>query len=270
MFKPSFNEAFVRGSKLKKLLKTKFVGSNIFWFEKVSSTNDVAYFLLKRGFKEGLVVLADTQTQGRGRKGKNFFSPKGGLWLSIIFSPSNPETIYFIQYLLCIAVSLVLKEFLGVKTAIKWPNDVLIEEKKVCGVLVENKFSGNILEAAIGGIGLNINFPVESFPHILRKTATTLYSELKHEIDFFNLCKKLLEKIDSLYFSLEKGGKDKLLKLYRELSPVFGRKVKIRNREVVEGLALTLSPKGGLLIKKLNGEIVEVFEGSIVNGKGQN
>ena len=154
-------------------LATKFVGKEICIFDSVSSTQDVARELLNQGASDGTVVLAETQTKGKGRLGRDWFSPRGvGIWASLILHPKfanlSPESGLTAISLTCsVAIANAIRKVTGLRSFIKWPNDVLLHQKKVAGILVE--MAG---ESIIVGIGINVN--QEQFPESLRDSATSL------------------------------------------------------------------------------------------------
>ena len=149
-------------------------------FDRVSSTQDVARKYAEDGRE--VVVVAEEQTGGRGRLGRKWFSPRGGLWFSVVLRRiETPVT------LVCLAAGLAVaeavEELTGLKPCLKWPNDVLINGRKVCGVLVEGKFTGEKLSYLIVGVGLNVNIPLDSFPPSIRGKATSLLNELGAKVN---------------------------------------------------------------------------------------
>ena len=169
----------IKRDEISKNLNTKYIGKDIYIFNEVMSTNTIAKFLSMNGVGNGAVVISEKQTKARGRSGKNWESPLGGVWLSIILNPNvNHSKIPLITLATGVAVENTLKR-IGVKNAeIKWPNDILIHGKKVCGILTEAITSFNTIESVIIGVGIDANISIENFPEELRENMTTLNDEI--------------------------------------------------------------------------------------------
>ena len=170
--------------KIMSQLETDFIGREIHHFEKLSSTNTTAKQQARKGAKEGTAIIAETQTRGKGRLNRPWVSPKGGIWLSIILKPEIAvEDITKITLITSVAVAKTLREMFDLKAEIKWPNDVLIDSRKVCGILSEAVLKGKTVDFIIVGIGVNANFTRKALPRELQTTATTLKEVLKKDID---------------------------------------------------------------------------------------
>jgi BirA family biotin operon repressor/biotin-[acetyl-CoA-carboxylase] ligase len=181
-------------------LKTDFIGQEIHYFPTVTSTNDVAKELATKGAREGTVVIAETQSRGRGRLGRKWVSPKGGLWFSIILRPEmNPKDALKLTLMASAVVAKVIKDMFKLKTEIKHPNDVVINGKKVCGILTEIRTKGDMLDFVVIGIGINANINLDSFPKYLRKSLTSLKEELKEDVDRERFLHTLLEELEEWY-----------------------------------------------------------------------
>ena len=175
------------------------IGKKVIRYKEIDSTNDEAKRLLGKGEGEGLVVMADSQSKGRGKPGSGWFSPAGsGVYLSAVVKPfKNPAELGPITLLGAKAVKNVIHELTGSDARIKPPNDVLIGEKKVCGILVERVASGHI----IIGIGVNVNSMKESFPEDLRDSATSLRIESGREQSVPDFIKILVAELDKEYLA---------------------------------------------------------------------
>lgn len=187
---------------------TQIIGQNIIYFNQVASTNEFALELIKQNLAEnGTVVIAEFQSKGRGQYGKSWISePFENLMFSIILkhvTKSAPDP-FTINKIITLAMYQQLKsELPDHSVAIKWPNDILVNGKKICGILVENNFSGATLKHSVIGIGLNVN---QHFEHIMHLNATSLSGLKGTETDRELLLKNILETIESIYLSyLEKG-----------------------------------------------------------------
>jgi BirA family biotin operon repressor/biotin-[acetyl-CoA-carboxylase] ligase len=162
-------------------LKTKWLGRDLRIFDEVSSTNEVA-LSLARDCPNGTVVLAETQTQGRGRLSRPWTSPPGGIWMSLVLKPIMPlNHVYQINMAVSVALCRAISSMFGLDGGIKWPNDLLIRELKICGILMEVGAQVDRLDYAVVGLGLNVNNDPSGFPAEWR--STSLAAEMGHEID---------------------------------------------------------------------------------------
>jgi BirA family biotin operon repressor/biotin-[acetyl-CoA-carboxylase] ligase len=174
MVEDSLSPAAITGG-----LETSFIGQEIISYPSLPSTNDAAKREARKGAKEGTVIIAEEQTAGRGRIGRSWLSPRGSVALSIILYPP-------LAYLPCLimvaslATANAIEQVTTLKAQLKWPNDVLINGKKVCGILVESDVKGNGVDYAVIGIGLNVNINLAAFPGIA-PSATSLSHELGRE-----------------------------------------------------------------------------------------
>ena len=185
---------------IKDKLQTNFIGQEIHNFVEVTSTNDVAKELAIKGARDGTLVVAETQSCGRGRLGKKWVSPKGGIWFSIILRPKgNPEDALKLTLMTAKVVAKVISDIFRLEAEIKHPNDVLIGGKKVCGILTEMRTKGNTVDFVVIGVGINANINLDSFPRPLRKSLTSLKEELKEDIDRKRLLRVLLEELEQYY-----------------------------------------------------------------------
>ena len=172
-------------------------------YKNIKSTQIIANNLAKKGMKEGIVILTEKQSCGIGRNNNNWFSPKGGIWLSIILRPKNK--INFIQLfglIIAYLISSTIKDITKIITTIKLPNDILINKKKVCGILVDSIFKGNKIDYMIIGIGININFRTKILPKEIISNSTTLRDEYGKEIDIDEFLSKFLDNFNELYQKL--------------------------------------------------------------------
>ena len=172
-------------------------------YKNIKSTQIIANNLAKKGMKEGVIILTEKQSCGKGRNNNNWFSPKGGLWLSIILRPKNK--INFTQLfglIIAYLISLTIKDITKIITTIKLPNDILINKKKVCGILVDSIFKGNKIDYMIIGIGININFRTKILPKEIISNSTTLRDEYGKEIDIDEFLSKLLDNFNEIYQKL--------------------------------------------------------------------
>lgn len=180
----------------------KIIGRKIERYQSLGSTSDEAKRLVKEGEGEGLVVVAGEQTRGRGKPGSSWFSPPGGIYLSAVVKPfKNPDDLAPVTLLGAKAAVQTIRQATGLEAEIKPPNDVLLNEKKICGVLVERLASGHL----IIGIGLNVNLSATSLPEIINSSATSLFMETGKEHDVPGLAASLLQELDKEYLAYLSG-----------------------------------------------------------------
>jgi len=218
-----------------------------------------------RGAKEGTVIVAEIQTKGRGRLKRKWTSPPGGMWLSIILRPKvKPKHAPKLTLMAAVAVTRAINKLFTLKAEIKWPNDVLINHKKVCGILSEAKTKGGAVEFAIVGIGINANFNVNALPLYLRGSSTTLKEELKKEIERESLLRTLLEETEFYYSMFKDKEFDIILKEWRSLASFLGSYVEVvSHKEKVEGWATDIDKDGALIVKLKDLTIGKVTSGDL-------
>jgi BirA family transcriptional regulator, biotin operon repressor / biotin---[acetyl-CoA-carboxylase] ligase len=229
----------------------------------LASTQAVARQLAEEGCAEGTVVIADEQTGGRGRLGNGFISPPGGLYLSLILRPSIPTgQAPLIGLAAGLAAAEGIRAITGLEPVLKWPNDVLLGGRKVCGVLVDLAASANGVRWAIAGIGVNANVP--SFPADLQASATSLQRELGHEVGLAELRSELLKRLEQRYRHLLEHGPQDLLAAWQEAPNVSGQPVRISAASgAYEGTAEGLDGDGALLVRREDGEVRRVVAGEV-------
>jgi len=248
-------------------LKTRRFTGPVHHFETLDSTNDLAKELAARGAPEGTVVVAETQTGGRGRLGREWDSPPGvGLYVSLVLRPMLPP-MELPQITLTTAVAVVraVRRVVGVAPGIKWPNDLLINGKKLGGILTEMETESDRIRHVVVGLGLNVNNP--GFPPGLATTATSLTLAAGGPFSRVNLLKAWLEEFEALYDLFLNQGFPKILAEWKGAAVTLGTPVTVRQgpREI-SGQALDVAPDGALLLRTASGEIVRVTSGEITPG----
>jgi len=178
-------------------LNTKFIGRKSHYFDTVSSTMDAALELAIKGAHEGAVVIAESQTKGRGRLGRNWASPKyKGIYLSLILRPRIlPNQAPLLTLMSAVSICEAVKEKTGLISQIKWPNDILIHHKKICGILTELNAETDLSRFVVVGIGLNVNNDKKAIP----VGATSLKEQKKHDINRLELLQEILRRIEDNY-----------------------------------------------------------------------
>lgn len=257
----------IKRDEISKNLNTKYIGKDIYIFNEVMSTNTIAKFLSMNGVGNGAVVISEKQTKARGRSGKNWESPLGGVWLSIILNPNvNHSKIPLITLATGVAVENTLKR-IGVKNAeIKWPNDILIHGKKVCGILTEAITSFNTIESVIIGVGIDANISIENFPEELRENMTTLNDEIGEKVDENLLIKLFLEEFEKISEQFINEEYETILKEWRKNSYTIGKIVEVHEpfSKPYDGYVLGISRDGSLVVEKIDGTLEKVISGEYI------
>ena len=254
---------YIHLEKIEKKLKTKYIGNEILVFKEVDSTNTVAEFLAETGIGEGTVVISETQTKGKGRYGRKWESPKGGIWLSIILKPDiSPSKASFITLATGVAVAKTLKS-MGADVGIKWPNDILINNKKVSGILTEASTSFNKVDYVIVGIGIDNNFNIDILPKELQNKSTTLKNELKTNITNTELILKFLNEFEKVYELFKEEKFDDILYYWRKMSATIGRQVEIKqsHEKTLKGYAVGINKEGALILEEDDGKLRKILSG---------
>jgi len=246
-------------------LETDFIGREIHYFEKVPSTNAVAKQQARKGAKEGTTIIAETQTRGKGRLNRPWTSPEGGVWLSIILRPEmKAEEALKITLATAVAVANALRKMFRLKAEIKWPNDVLVNGKKVCGILAEAASKEKTVDFVVVGIGINANLGVNVLPKKLQATATTLREVLKSDVDAEKLICVLLKEFEDRYKMLKAKKFKTLLDEWRGMAVFLGKKVEIFGfGEKFGGMAVDIDDDGALIVKLADGTTRKVVSGDV-------
>ena len=244
-------------------LNTKILGKKIIHHDSISSTMDEAFKLGSEGTTEGTVVVSETQTKGRGRLGRNWVSPKGkGIYCSLILRPNlSPNEVACLTLLCAVAVSEAIKEICGVMAYIKWPNDLLINYKKVAGILTELNAETDRVKFVVIGIGLNVNTLKSHLP----EGSTSLYLAAHRRISRVELLQEILRCIEKRYLELKTKGFDSTIEKWKELSFTLNKIVRVVDASgTTEGEAIGVDSDGGLLIRKNSGIVVKKMAGDVV------
>jgi BirA family transcriptional regulator, biotin operon repressor / biotin---[acetyl-CoA-carboxylase] ligase len=190
------------------------IGTTIHRFSTCPSTNALAKQLAREGAAQGTVVVAEEQTEGRGTKGRRWHSPRGqGLYASVILRPRRPD-LSLLPLLAGIACLEAVREATGLQPALKWPNDIVWEGRKLGGILCEGEFLGNTVSFAVLGIGLNVGQKKADFPADLRRTASSLRLALGREVNPEALEKAIWPALDRRYSAWVRGRKEEIVRAY--------------------------------------------------------
>lgn len=248
---------------LKWQLDTDIIGRRIYSYKEVGSTNDVANDLAASGEKEGAVVIAEYQTKGRGRLGRKWVSPKTkGAYLSVILRPDIlPKDISIITLFSSLAAAKTIREAVGLPALIRWPNDILVNNEKVCGILTELNGETDKVNFVILGIGVNINTKKEMLP----EGATSLSAAKGKEIARVDFVRKLLKNLDRYYKLFNNGKMEKIVKQYKEVSAILDRRVQINyHNKFISGHAVDIDSEGALILRLDSGFNERVLAGDVI------
>jgi len=241
-------------------LDTHFIGQRVIYYPRLTSTMDVAKREARQGTAEGTIVVADEQTAGKGRLKHVWLSPEGNIALSIILYPSLPY-LPFLVMLASLAVVHSIEAVTGLKSQVKWPNDILINGRKVCGILIESEVRGDTVDYTIVGIGVNVNLRLSAFPEI-QSIATSLYDELGREVSRLSLVQRLLVEIERLYLSLPAGRS--VYEEWRDRLVTLGKGVQVKSGETMyEGIAESVADDGSLLLRQSDGSLTRIVAGDV-------
>jgi BirA family biotin operon repressor/biotin-[acetyl-CoA-carboxylase] ligase len=253
-------------SEIKPILKTKWIGRTIRHFHSLDSTNSKAYQLALNGVEEGEVIIAESQEKGRGRMGRQWFSPPFlNLYLSVILRPKiPPHQAPLITLMAAVATADAIQKFSGLVPLIKWPNDILLRERKVAGLLNEIHSEMDRIHFVILGIGVNLNIDEKMFSKEIRTVATSLKIEMGRTVSRKAFLQFLLLELEGWYSILLEGGSDPILKAWRERARIKGRRVKVTSfGETLAGVAIDLDSDGALILGTEDGRRKRVVAGDV-------
>ena len=244
-------------------LNTEKMGRPYHFMQETDSTNHMARELAQTGSPEGSLVVAESQTGGRGRLGRSWFSPKGeNLYLSIILRPDisileAPQVTFMVS----VALTQVIREKLALDALIKWPNDIYIKEKKVAGILLETENTGTRLLHLVAGVGINVNTPANGFPPQISTRATSLSIEGGKRYLRAQVLVWFLEALEKWYGEFETGDRGKVLTYWRRYNYTLGKRVHLENGR--KGWAIGITPQGALLVRTTGGTVMPVNAGDV-------
>lgn len=237
-------------AELESLKNTQWAGCEIYCFDSIDSTNTKAKELAEAGHPSGTLVVADQQTLGRGRRGRSWESPAGtGIFMTLMLKPDiNPNNASMLTLVAAMATARAITEVTGEAAQIKWPNDIVMNGKKVVGILTEMSAQFDYINHIVVGIGINVHN--EKFPEEIAKTASSLLLECGHRIHRASLIEAFLEEFERLYaIYLETEDMSGLQKEYDSLLVNRGRQVRVLDpKEPFEGKAMGITKKGELIV----------------------
>ena len=249
---------------IRRELNTRILGKRIYYFDSLTSTMDAAMKLGMEGSPEGTLVVAESQTRGRGRLGRSWFSPKyKGIYFSLILKPRIlPSRASTLTLLCAVSIAEAIKKTTDLDARIKWPNDIFLGSRKVGGILTELSAETDAVNCVVLGIGLNVNNDKKS----LVPGSTSLREHKNETIDRVDLLREILETMEKHYLAFTKEGAGAILEKWREYNMTLGKRIRVDIRnERVEGEALDIDRDGGLLIRKDTGVTEKVMAGDVAH-----
>jgi len=251
-------------------LKTKIIGKQVYYFDSIESTQSQALKMASDPANNGAVIIASKQTSGKGRSGRKWISPKGGIWISIILQPKfdiSIATLFPIASALALAVA--IEKTFSITPELKWPNDLTINGKKIAGILVDASLESNKIESLVLGVGINFNVNVKEIKKMLKETpnfyGVTSLSEHKIDIKPIQLVQAFLVELERIYKTLNTKQIKKIISEWSKRSSTIGKNVELNTvNERIKGKAIKIDDDGALVVSD-NNKTHRVIAGDIVH-----
>ena len=251
-------------------LETKVLGQQAYYFDSIDSTQNQALKMANESKSNGTIIVAEKQTGGRGRSGRKWISPKGGIWFSIILHPRfNISNITLFPIASSLALSYAIQKTCKISTELKWPNDLTIKGKKVAGMLVDASFESNEIENLVLGVGINFNVNIKEIEKTLKKTQNyygiSSLNENGNKAEAIELIQSFLLELEKIYEELNNNQTKKIIIEWTKRSSTIGKKIEINTNEgKIKGEAIKIDNDGGLMIKG-EGKIKKIFAGDVIH-----
>ena len=247
------------------LLNTSIIGQNIIYFDEISSTNVKAKELAQNNIEDGSIIISERQTLGSGRFNRKWISPRGGLWFTLVLKPQiPPNEAPKVTQIAAASIYKTLKAY-DINANIKWPNDIILNNKKLCGILAEMKCDMDSVHYLVLGIGMNVNINKNDFDESTKSIATSLKIELNREFKRVELLANFLKNFENLYFKFVNNlDLSETISICKNHSNIFGKKAKLityNNEEIVT--CISLSDAGDLIVRDNLGNEKAVLTGEI-------
>jgi BirA family transcriptional regulator, biotin operon repressor / biotin---[acetyl-CoA-carboxylase] ligase len=254
----------VRIDEIKRKIKGD-LGKDILFYETTDSTNTIALKFAETN-KEGLVILSDSQEKGRGRLGRRWISPPGvNIYMSIVLKPVvKPADATLITLMTAVACAVALRKITRLDIRIKWPNDLVVSDKKLGGILTELKVCQERIAFAVVGIGINVNVDTKVFPEEIREIATSVKNETGQIYSREDIIAEVLCQMHRWYSALKRMDRETILSGWRSLNSTLGREVVVTaGRETCKGFAENIDEEGMLLLRLPSGEVKKISSGDL-------
>jgi BirA family transcriptional regulator, biotin operon repressor / biotin---[acetyl-CoA-carboxylase] ligase len=248
-------------------LTAKRIGTEFYYFLELDSTNNFARRLAEQATPAGTIVIAERQTQGRGRAGRSWISPPYvNLYLSIVLRPELPPAeAPQITLMAAVALADTVASFMPLPALIKWPNDILVNGKKLAGILTEASSTSERIDFVILGIGINLNFPKELMPQAIRQHATSLLIATQNNIRREVFLRRLIQDLDRCYGILEETGFGAIMPRWEARFGLRDRRVRVdRIDGAIFGRARGIDRDGALIVETDNGKFQRVIAGDVI------
>lgn len=242
------------------------VGKKIFFYKTVDSTNAAAAALAQGGEDEGAVVIADSQSKGRGRLGRFWLSPPGvNIYMSIVLKPEiAAKDATLITIMAAVGCTIALRKVTGLDIKIRWPNDLMTSEKKLGGILTETKMISARMEYVIAGVGVNVNMGADSLPDIMKETATSIKMETGKFFSRTEVIREVLNELNDWYDILQKKRYSKILSQWKFLTSTLGKNVQVvLGKETLQGRAESINDEGMLVLRLPSGALRAIQYGDL-------
>jgi len=258
---------------VRKVFRGEIIGRDIIFLESTTSTNDAAMEIgLRSKEPEGIVVVADTQSRGRGRLGRSWVSPPGvNLYFTVLLRMPLPvKDSQHLVFMAAVAAVSAIRDYTGLKAEIKWPNDILINGRKTGGILIDMKSDSGKIDVVALGIGINVNQSLEMLPEEMREGATSIKRECGSDIDRTGLLRGVLAQLERCYKLFLSGDKSLIIKEWLRLDSTIGRKVTVADVSAssgtdgsISGIAEGIDDSGRLLVRLSSGGLHKVSAGDV-------
>lgn len=254
---------------IKSNLKTKLLGNKFEIFKTIDSTSSYLKRQAQNKAEEGLIVISENQTNGRGRMSRSFFSISNtSIYMSILLRPHMLITdINIITIVTAVSVLTAIENIVGIKLQIKWVNDILYNKKKLCGMLTEAAIESEsgYVDYIVTGIGVNVNIPETDFPEDVKQKAISLREITNKYYDRNKLIAEIINNFEQNYFDLiENNGKDRIVNAYRKNLAMIGEKIKVmQGSQSYVAKAIGINDNAELIIETEDGEVKTINSGEI-------
>ena len=260
----SFNAIGIRAA-----LSTEVIGKKIFFYSSIDSTNIKAFELARMGEPEGTAVIADSQSSGKGRIGRRWESPPGvNVYTSVILRPDvEPQNAQNLTFLSAVAVAEAVEAVCLRKPTVKWPNDILIDSRKVAGILMEMDSEADRVHFVIAGIGVNVNMKERMLPVPIRTIASSLAEKAGIDIDRTGFVRALYSSIEKWYRIYSSDGFGPVLNAWKGYFDAEGKPIKVTSfNSTVFGICAGVDESGALLVRSPSGAIIRIISGDAERG----
>ena len=251
-------------------LKTKIIGQRVYYFDSIDSTQNQALKMADNSTNNGTVIIAAKQTGGKGRAGRKWISPKGGIWLSVILQPKfDISMVTLFPIASALALSNALEKTFKIYPELKWPNDLTIKDKKLAGILVDASLESNRIENLVLGVGINFDVNIKQIEKILKNTpnfyGVTSLSQQKNKVKPIQLVRAFLIELEKIYNLLNTKQIEKILSEWTKRSSTIGKNVQLDTIEgKIKGKAVKIDNDGALIVSH-NAKLVRVLAGDVIH-----